>query len=115
MIMAIPAQAIYTHITGKTAILQTIPVDPYDILRGYSVTLNYDISRITNFKKVQGWEELVKQYPSLRKEYPTLRQGTKLYITLQGEKPNEDGIPKAWKPVNISLTPPDYLLQNQGV
>ncbi|MDJ0616501.1 MAG: GDYXXLXY domain-containing protein [Calothrix sp. MO_192.B10] len=115
MILAIPAQAVYTHITGKTAILQTIPVDPYDLLRGYYVTLNYDISRLDNLKKLPGWEELVKQYPSVKNQYPNLPQGTKLYVTLQGEKPTGDGIPPAWKPVQISLKRPSSLGENQVV
>ncbi|MDJ0735238.1 MAG: GDYXXLXY domain-containing protein [Nostocaceae cyanobacterium] len=115
IILAIPAQAVYTHITGKTAILQTVPVDPYDLLRGYSVTLNYDISSLDNLKKLPGWEDLLKQYPSLNKQYPNLPQGTKLYVILQGEKPTGDGIPPAWKPIQISLKPPSSLGENQVV
>ncbi|NET14750.1 MAG: GDYXXLXY domain-containing protein, partial [Okeania sp. SIO1H6] len=30
LILSIPAQAIYTTITGRTVVLQTVPVDPYD-------------------------------------------------------------------------------------
>ncbi|MBC7883550.1 MAG: GDYXXLXY domain-containing protein [Anaerolineae bacterium] len=39
-----PAQRAYTYLTGTPATLKTVPVDPYDPVRGYSVTLNYDIS-----------------------------------------------------------------------
>ena len=54
LVLVPPAQSVYTHITGKTVILQTIPVDPYDPLRGYSQTLSYDISRLETLKKLPG-------------------------------------------------------------
>ncbi len=115
MILAIPAQAVYTHVTGKTVILQTVPVDPYDLLRGYSVILNYDISRVENLKKLPGWEELVKQSPGRDKQYAPLGEGTKLYVILAGETPTGDGIPKAWKPVGVSPEYPSSLAANQVV
>ncbi|HAA32846.1 MAG TPA: membrane-anchored protein, partial [Cyanobacteria bacterium UBA8553] len=52
LILAVPAQALYTQLTGKTVILQTVPVDPYELLRGYSQTLRYDISRQDNLRKL---------------------------------------------------------------
>ena len=52
LILAVPAQAVYTQLTGKTVILQTIPVDPYELLRGYSQTLRYDISIQDNLRKL---------------------------------------------------------------
>ena len=30
-ILEIPAQPVYTYLTGRTVILQTVPVDPYNI------------------------------------------------------------------------------------
>jgi len=31
--------------SGRTVVLRTVPVDPYDVMRGYFVTLRYEISR----------------------------------------------------------------------
>lgn len=111
-ILAVPAQSVYTLITGKTAILQTLPVDPYDLLRGYSVTLNYQISRIDNLKKLPGWEDLVKQNPVPDKRGEPLAQGTNLYIILEEQK-SSGGIPQAWKPVRVSGQVPTSLAANQ--
>ena len=60
LILTVPIQAAYTLIWGKTAILQTVPVDPYDLLRGYSQTLRYDISRPENLRSLPGWESLTR-------------------------------------------------------
>ncbi|MEH2254930.1 GDYXXLXY domain-containing protein [Nostoc sp.] len=112
IILAVPAQSVYTLVTGKTAILQTLPVDPYDLLRGYSVTLNYQISRIDNLKKLPGWEDLVKQNPVPDKRGEPLVQGTNLYIILEEQK-SSSGIPQAWKPVRVSGQFPTSLAANQ--
>jgi len=112
IILAVPAQSVYTLVTGKTAILQTIPVDPYDLLRGYSVTLNYQISSTDNLKKLPGWTDLVKQNPGADKQYDPLSQGTNLYIILEEQKYSR-GIPQAWKPVRVSGQLPTSLAANQ--
>lgn len=112
LILGVPVQAIYTHLTGKTVILQTIPVDPYDLMRGYSVRLSYDISRTETLKGLPGWEEIIKQYPGSNKEYDPLATGTNLYVILQGEK-SDKGIPQAWKPVRVSVEHPTYDAANQ--
>ena len=104
LIVAIPAQAILIHLTGKTAILQTAPVDPYDLLRGYSQTLTYDISRKENLEKLPGGKELKNQN----------RESLNLYVIL--EAPTEQtssGRPKAWKPVAVSTSLPTNLPVNQ--
>ena len=33
-------------LTGKTVILKTLPIDPFDFLRGQYLTINYEISRV---------------------------------------------------------------------
>ncbi len=60
LILASPIQPFYTQVTGKTVILQTAPVDPYDPIRGYSQTLSYDISRVENLRSLPGGKELFK-------------------------------------------------------
>jgi len=45
ILTAVGARQIYTRRTGTTVILRTAPRDPYDIMSGYYVTLNYEIAR----------------------------------------------------------------------
>jgi uncharacterized membrane-anchored protein len=102
LILAAPAQPFYTQITGKTVILQTIPVDPYDPLRGYSQTLNYDISRLDNLRNLPGWKELVGQQGSKKSSSNYLATGTSFYVILEAPASTESQPPKAWKPVRVS-------------
>ncbi len=45
ILAAVPAKQIYTRLTGKTIFIKTAPVDPYSLLSGYYVVLNYEIAR----------------------------------------------------------------------
>lgn len=104
LIVAIPAQAILVHLTGKTAILQTAPVDPYDLLRGYSQTLSYDISRKQTLEKLPGWKELNNEK----------RDSLNLYVILEAPtEPATSDRPKPWKPVAVSASRPENLPKNQ--
>jgi len=106
LIVAIPAQAVFTHLTGKTAILQTAPVDPYDLLRGYSQTLTYDISRDNSLEKLSGWQDL-KRKKSDDKPFS-------LYVIMEAPKPQKSsGRPQPWKPVAVSASHPENLPTNQ--
>ncbi|MEL7036138.1 MAG: GDYXXLXY domain-containing protein [Cyanobacteria bacterium J06592_8] len=108
IIASVPAQAVYTYVTGKTIILQTAPVDPYDFLRGYYQVLSYDISTSETLKTLPGWEEIAQEQDYLPSE-------TRIYIIL--EKPTQEqqqtSPPQAWKPVAVSLTLPKDLPENQ--
>jgi uncharacterized membrane-anchored protein len=104
LIVSIPAQAILVHLTGKTAILQTVPVDPYDLLRGYSQTLNYDISRKQSLEKLPGWKELNNQKTD----------SLNLYVIMEAPpEQTSSGRPKPWKPIAVSASPPTNLPANQ--
>lgn len=59
IILIVPAKSAYTYNFGKSAVLQTLPVDPYDLLRGYSQTLSYDISQINNLRQFPGGANLI--------------------------------------------------------
>ncbi|MES1025616.1 GDYXXLXY domain-containing protein [Gloeocapsa sp. BRSZ] len=112
IILAAPAQPFYTQLTGKTAILQTVPVDPYDPLRGYSQTLSYDISQINNLQRLPGWQDLTQQHTSV----PSVHDvpiGTNLYVTLEAPTSNSTP-PTAWKPVRVSRDRPQ-IAANQVV
>ncbi|PIG91769.1 GDYXXLXY domain-containing protein [Gloeocapsopsis sp. IPPAS B-1203] len=110
IILAAPAQPFYTQLTGKTAILQTVPVDPYDPLRGYSQTLSYDISQVNNLQELPGWQELTQHNnePAVN-DVPA---GTNLYVTLEAPTSNTTP-PSAWIPVRVSRDRPQNLTANQ--
>lgn len=112
LIVAVPAQAVYTYLNGKTAILQTAPVDPYDLLRGYYQTLSYDISSRNNLEKLPGWKELEKQRldNTAVQDYDSLS----LYVILEAPaKQTSKGRPQPWKPVRVSGDRPTNLAANQ--
>lgn len=111
LILVPPAQSIYTHITGKTVILQTLPVDPYDPLRGYSQTLSYDISRQENLQKLPGWQEIRKKQKNNNSTY--LDSGTELYVVLEAPPDRVNQPPQAWKPVMVTKSRPTSLPANQ--
>lgn len=113
LIISVPAQAVLTHLTGKTVILQTMPVDPYDFLRGYSQTLNYDISRWDTLQPLPGWKELLEQ-PNSGETYPA--PGTSFYVILEEpavQKDKNTTEQSPWKPVEVSRSRPTDLKPNQ--
>jgi uncharacterized membrane-anchored protein len=115
IILAIPAQAIYTHLSGQTVFLKTAPVDPYDPMRGYSVTLGYEVSRLEVLKTLPGWKEVIKGEVNPRsvplggtaqRATPSPKDGTVLYVTIEpatGKAANNS----AWQPTAVSLKKPD--------
>ncbi|MBD1886904.1 GDYXXLXY domain-containing protein [Microcoleus vaginatus] len=120
LIAAVPAPAVYTFITGKTVVLQTAPVDPYDFLRGYYQVLSYDISDLTNLQKLPGWKDL----PAEKTPCPpgvdcpqntqNVKPPTSFYVILEAPKTaTNPGRPQAWKPVRVSLENPTNLPANQ--
>lgn len=109
LILASPAQSFYTQVTGRTVILQTAPVDPYDPIRGYSQTLSYDISRIENLRSLAGGKEVFKG--SQQNTY--LPSGTEFYVILAAPASNASQPPLPWKPVGVSSDRPTSLPANQ--
>jgi uncharacterized membrane-anchored protein len=96
VLLCIPAQAVYTQLTGRTVRLQTVPIDPYNWLTGYSQTLSYDISRVAALEKLAGLK------PS------TVRTGSVIYVVLESGKKDQP-----WKPVNMSVDKPIALAENR--
>jgi uncharacterized membrane-anchored protein len=103
LIGSIAAQSIYALATGTTVVLKTMPVDPYDLLRGYYQVLSYDISSFNNLKKLPGWENLKRQKGSAN-----LDRNQQVYITLLKTTPNAATL-QAWKPVAIDDKLPTNL------
>ncbi|MBD3881675.1 GDYXXLXY domain-containing protein [Phormidium tenue FACHB-886] len=103
LILAIPTQAAYTLFTGKTVTLQTLPIDPYDLVRGYSQTLNYDISSRATLETLPGGDWFTQH---------ELRTPARFYVILAA--PTQTATPpQPWKPVRISGDRPTQLPANQ--
>ncbi|MGF1537790.1 MAG: GDYXXLXY domain-containing protein [Elainellaceae cyanobacterium] len=94
LILAAPARSTYTITTGQSVLLETAPVDPYDLLRGYYVTLNYQISQPVVLNGLPGWDELDAA--------PYRNRGLPVYVVLEG--PETADAP--WRPVRVSRDRP---------
>jgi uncharacterized membrane-anchored protein len=105
LILVVPAQALYTAWTGRAIALQTVPVDPYDWLRGYSQALRYDISRRETLQRLPGWEKLE----------PQLSSGDRFYVILQAppSPPSHRKRPQAWQAIAVSRDRRANLPANQ--
>ncbi|MDZ8052640.1 MAG: GDYXXLXY domain-containing protein [Aulosira sp. ZfuVER01] len=110
LIMAVPTQALYTDVAGKTVILQSAPVDPDDVRQNYALNLDYNISRISTLRRLPGWEELLRQNRGRNRQ---LAQGTNLYVTLQERESFSRGVPRAWRLVRVSGRRPTNLANDQ--
>ncbi|MBD2251608.1 GDYXXLXY domain-containing protein [Nostoc parmelioides] len=110
LILSVPTQAMYTNITGREVILQTLPADPDNVLRGYTLNLDYNISRISNLRRLPGWEELLRRNRGRGRQ---LVEGTNLYVILQEQQSFGRGTPRAWRPVRVSSNLPMSLRDNQ--
>jgi uncharacterized membrane-anchored protein len=110
LILAVPTQAIYTEMTGKSVILQTIPAYSNNLLHGFSLSLDYNISRNETLRRLPGWTDWVRQN-SLRNGQ--INQGSILYLVLQEQRYFNGSLPTAWRPVRINSNRPMYLPNNQ--
>ncbi len=104
LIVAVPFQSALTYARGETVTLQTVPVDPYDILRGYSQTLSFDISEPDALKVLPGGDEV----------FTWKNEGELIYVTLAAPNKADAALdvvatPTAWVPVAVSLEPPESL------
>lgn len=102
LILAVPARDAYTYVAGQPVTLQTAPVDPYDLLRGYYQTLGYTISNPETLRALPGGSLI------------TTLQGkpTRFYVVL--EDPQTATVPpQPWKPVRVSADRPADLPENQ--
>ena len=106
LIVAVPLQSAVIYNTGTAVTLKTAPVDPYDLLRGYSQTLRYEISDLETLSKISGGKEIFEDRLKLRDQ--------KIYVTLKSpDTPLESA--SAWEPVQVSLKRPTDLPDNQVV
>ncbi|BAY61669.1 hypothetical protein NIES22_17360 [Calothrix brevissima NIES-22] len=110
LILAVPTQALYTDVAGKTVILQSAAVDADDVRQNYALNLDYNISRVSTLRQIPGWEELLRQNRGRNRQ---LAQGTNLYVTLQERESFESRVPRAWRLVRVSGKRPTNLPNDQ--
>jgi uncharacterized membrane-anchored protein len=103
IILIVPAQSAYTYNFGQSAVLQTLPVDPYDLLRGYSQTLSYDISQT----------EILKQFPGGKDLVDKLVTGETFYVILEPNITKDKLPPVTSKVIKITQEIPSDLGNNQ--
>lgn len=105
ILTGIAAPSLITYLTGTSVILQTRPVDPYDLLRGYSQTLRYDISDPQYLSTLPGGEFLADAQ---------LRSQLVFYVLLQA--PAQASLskpPSVWTAVAVSRDRPSSLSPQQ--
>ena len=99
VILLIPAKSAYTYNFGMDAVIQTTPVDPYDLLRGYSQTFRYDISNISDLRSLPGGNDLSK--------------GNIFYLILEADSNSDKIPPSPGKLIKIASEMPANLPKNQ--
>lgn len=108
-----PAQALYLQATGETVVLQTVPVDPYDILRGYYVTLRYDISDPATLEALPGWEAVDVAHAALQERDSSFDRAVEFYVVLAAPTDVTTTPPPAWTPVAVQGDRPTDLAADQ--
>lgn len=91
ILLAVPAQKMYTRATGRDILLKVMPVDPYSLLSGYYVTLGYEINNFTSFPNHEQFNE----------------RGANVYAIVERR---DDGV---WHPVALANALPSSLPPNQ--
>ena len=99
IILVVPSKNFYTYKTGQNIVIQTRPVDPYDLLRGYSQTLSYEISNLRTLQELSGGKNL--------------ERGNTFYLTLEAPESLDRKPPLPWKPIKINENKPSSLAANQ--
>ncbi|TVP62609.1 MAG: membrane-anchored protein [Nodularia sp. (in: Bacteria)] len=111
IILAVPTQAIYTNLTGRDVILQTVAQDPNNVVQDFSLELEYNISRVENLRRLSGWDDLLRGSQGRNRQ---LLSGTNLYVILQEQGISSGrGVPSAWRPIRVSSNLPESLPSNQ--
>jgi uncharacterized membrane-anchored protein len=67
ILAAVPGKQIYARMTGRLITLKIAPVDPYNILSGYYMTLGYEIARLPSDFKLPN-EKKISVYVVLKKD-----------------------------------------------
>jgi uncharacterized membrane-anchored protein len=110
LILSVPTQAAYTNLTGREVILQTVASSPENVLQGYALNLDYNIARVSNLRRLPGWNNIVRNN---RGRNGRLLSGTNIYVILREQQSFGRGVPRAWRPVRVTNTLPISLPNNQ--
>jgi len=113
LILWVPIQATHTLTTGQTVVLQTAPVDPYDLFRGYYVTLGYDISNPNRLSQLPGWREIERSPSGQWQNGSAYDPGAEFYIVMAAPTTSATTPPEPWQPMEIRRDRPTYLPTNQ--
>ncbi|AFY69987.1 hypothetical protein Pse7367_1701 [Thalassoporum mexicanum PCC 7367] len=115
LILSVLIAPLQAHLNGKTVVLRTQPIDPYDLLRGYSQTLSYDISNLDNLQELPGWETLPKTQFNAPNRPQRPESGTSFYLVLKSPDrgSSDNQAPNPWTPVRIASTEPQTLASNE--
>lgn len=105
LVVAVPAHNAYTYLTGQRIVLQTIPADPYDPLRGQYQTLSYEISRFDRLKTLPGGKELFGQHRN--------HHHFSFYLVLEAPILKAVTAAMPWQPVRVIAERPTDLAANQ--
>lgn len=114
LILPVPLRNAYVAVAGETIVLDTMAVDPYDIFRGYSQTLAYQISDPDTFETLPGYEmvERLEERPA-----ETAAQPPTFYVLLEAPASPSDlsleQSPKTWQPVGVVRDRPANLPPQQ--
>lgn len=113
LVVSVPLQAAIATVMGKTVVLRTVPVDPYDPFRGYYTTLRYDISQRGILSTLDGWQ-MTKPDLAPTSAAELIEPGTPFYVVLEApEVINAAASPTPWRPVAVSRQRPQNLPSNQ--
>lgn len=112
LVMAVPLQAAIATTFGKTVVLRTVPIDPYDPFRGYYTSLRYDISQRGILSTLEGWNQIkadLEPPPSTE----ILEPGRPFYVLLQAPAEGSSDIPIPWQPISVATQRPSDLPNDQ--
>lgn len=111
IILAVPTQAMYTSIAGRDVILQTLTQNPNNVVQDFFLTLEYNISRVDNLRRLPGWNDLFRSNQGRNRQ---LLPGTNLYVILQEQQISSGrGVPSPWRPIRVTSNLPESLPSNQ--
>ncbi|MCS7030263.1 MAG: GDYXXLXY domain-containing protein [Gloeomargarita sp. SKYG116] len=96
--LALPAEYLAVIAAGRTIYLQTFPVDPYDLLRGYSQVLGYEFSERDYLQSLPGGKDVVN-----------VKRGSEIYVIFAAPDAPNSTAPKPWRPVRVCLSLPTDL------
>ena len=101
IVLSIPVPKAITLARGSTIYLATRPIDPYDLLRGRYVTLDYEAENPAILETLPGY----RSRPELEEFYG--RIPPRIYLVMEPNEP--EAAVAAWQPVRVAYSLPQDL------